>query len=320
VIILHKFKGFLLLLLVFSLSACSDIAQISAEYESVLAAAAFGEAPVLNVTVTFDALYEFASAIGSGRVSVSRIIPDGANAHHFEPRARDLSALRYADLFIKSGLGFEPWANAAVRAAGNDSLIVIEASKGIEPIALDCVDHCHSHGHSHRHSTYDPHIWLSLRNAGTMAENIKLAFIDADPVGADYYRQNLAEFAGHLDALFDEYYRQFQNLENRTIVVSHAVFAYLCRDFGLVQNSIQGVFAEGEPNARALAGLVEFSRNNNVTAVLTERLASPILAESLANEIDADVKIVYTIENAEDGLSYLERMAKNLAVIYEVLR
>ena len=315
---MHKFKGFLLLLPVIFLAACSvDTAQIPTEYEL---AAAFGETPTLSVTVTFDALYEFASAIGGERVSISKIIPDGVNAHHFEPRARDLAALHYADLFIMSGFGFEPWADAAARAAGNSALIVIDASRGVEPIALDCGEHCNSHKHSHHHGAYDPHIWLSLRNAVIMAENIKLAFIDADPGGADYYRQNFADFTGRLDALFDEYYRRFQSVQNRVIVVSHAVFSYLCRDFGLFQSSIQGVFTEGEPNARALSRLVEFSRENNVTAVLTEHLAPPLVAQTLANEIGVDVRVVYTIENAEDGLSYLERMARNLSIIYEVLR
>ena len=317
---MHKFRGFLLLLPAIFIVACSaDTAQSPMMYESAFAMAAIVEAPALSVTVTFDALYEFASAVGGSRVNVSKIIPDGVNAHHFEPRARELTALHYADLFIMSGLGFEPWADTAVSAVGSDSLTVVDASHGVEPIALGCGDHCQSHGHAHHHGVYDPHIWLSLRNAAIMAENIKLAFIDADYSGTDYYRQNFADFAERLDMLFDAYYERFQALEHRTIIVSHAVFAYLCRDFGLIQNSIQGVFAEGEPNARTLAGLVEFSRENNVTAVLTERLASPLIAETLANEIGADVKVVYTIENAEDGLSYLERMARNLAVIYETL-
>ena len=40
---------------------------------------------------------------------------------------------------------------------------------------------------------------------------------------------------------------------HKNFVTGHAAFAYLCRDFGLEQNSVEDVFAEGEPNAAQLA-------------------------------------------------------------------
>jgi len=272
--------------------------------------------PALNVVVTFNALYEFASVVGGERVSVSQIIPDGADAHHFEPVARDLAALQYADIFIMNGLGFEPWAQHAIDAAGHDGLVIIDVSAHIDPIAVS--NDCHGCSGDNR-GAYDPHIWLSLGYAGTIAREITVAFIDADIDGWGYYEKNLSQFLYDLYALYQEYHDRFSALEYRTIVTSHAVFAYLCREFGLYQRSIKGIFSEGEPSARALADLVEFCRENNITVVLTEYLKSPLIAETLANEIDGTVKTIYTIESAEAGLSFIERMAINLAVIYESL-
>jgi len=306
---------FMVILLILSLlTACSGVTTVlPAFYEHSPAAP---DKP-LSVVVTFDALYEFASAVGGGRMSISQIIPNGADAHRFEPAARDFTALNHADVFIMSGLGFEPWAQSAVNAAGHDGLIVVDASGEVEPITVSN-EHC-CEGASCNNGSYDPHIWLSLTNAAIMTENITAAFIRADPDGANYFAKNRDAFISALEDLFQEYYDRFSALENRTIVTSHAIFAYLCRDFGLYQVSISGVFAAGEPTARALSELVEFCRQNNITTVLTEYLKSPLVAETLANEIGGTVKTIFTIESAEAGMSYLDRMAVNLAVIYESL-
>ena len=282
-----------------------------------------GAQPKINVVTTFDAPFELALAIGGDRVSVSKIIPDGAEAHDFEPKAKDIIALSSADVFILSGFGFEPWAASAKAAADRDNLIVTELSRGIEPITVSNGRHDRSHDRddeSHDHDgPYDPHIWLSLTCAVIMAENVRDAFCEADPGGTEEYSRNFDIFTESLDVLFREYSEKFGALENKTIVTGHAVFAYLCRDFGLTQNSVEGVFAEGEPSARALAELVEYCREHNLTTILTEYLSGSSVAETLAGEVGAGVRDIYTMESAENGLTYLERMAENLAVIYESL-
>ena len=88
----------------------------------------------IKVSVTFNAMKEFAEAVGKDKVEVSTIIPDGTEPHDFEPKAQDLAALSSADIFVYNGLGMETWVEDAVSAAKNDKLIVVEASKGAEPI------------------------------------------------------------------------------------------------------------------------------------------------------------------------------------------
>jgi zinc transport system substrate-binding protein len=84
----------------------------------------------------------------------------------------------------------------------------------------------------------------------------------------------------------------------------------------LEQNSVEDIFAEGEPSAQQLAELVDYCLENNVTTVFAEELASPDVSETLANEVGAKVETIYTIESAEDSKSYLERMRENLEKIY----
>ncbi len=258
----------------------------------------------LTVLVSFDAMYELVSAVGKERLSVSVIVPNGMEAHDFEPKAQDIAALSTADVFVYSGLNMESWASEAVASANNEKLIVMEASKDVDPILLSG-------------GGYDPHVWLSLKAAVLEVENIKNALCEADPESAAFYKENAAEFTSELEALYSEYAAKFETLTKRDFVTGHAAFGYLCRDFNLAQISVSDVFAEGEPGARKLSELVEFCRANGITTIFSEELASPEVSETLAREVGAKVKAIYTMENAEDGLTYLERMEKNLAEIYE---
>lgn len=292
-------------------------------------------AGLLNVLVTFDAIYEIASAVGGGRVSIEKIMPDGAEAHDFEPQAKDLAALSSADMLIVNGLGFDSWAEKAASASSNAELLYVDASAGVEPIGLSeseddgrdsnepggeegTLSSSNSHS-SHIHGSYDPHIWLSPVCCAIMAENIRDAFCVCDPDGAEVYTSCCSEFTKSLNDLFAEYSVRFSGLEKRTIVTGHAVFAYLCRDFDLRQNSVEGVFAEGEPSAKALASLIGFCLDNGITTILTEHLASPLVAETLAAEAGAVVDEIYTMEGAEGGATLLERMSSNLDTIYRAL-
>ena len=54
----------------------------------------------LNVSVSFNAMAEFAKAVGKDKVTVSTIIPDGTEPHDFEPKAQDLVGLSKADVFV----------------------------------------------------------------------------------------------------------------------------------------------------------------------------------------------------------------------------
>lgn len=283
----------------------------------------------IKVSVTFDAMKEFVAAVGKDKVEISTIIPAGADSHGFEPKAQDMVKLSSAEIFVYNGLGMEEWAEDAISAANNPALIIVDSSEGADVIERDAdaeehedehedgSEHEDEHGHSH--GKYDPHLWLSLKGAQTQVNNIKDALVKADPSNKDYYEQNYDEFISRLDSLYSEYSSKFEGLEKRSFVTGHAAFGYLCRDFGLEQNSVRDIFAEGEPSAQQLVQLVEYCKENNVTAIFAEEMASPEVSQTLANEVGAKVEIIYTIENPQNDMTYLERMESNLSKIYESL-
>lgn len=265
----------------------------------------------IKVSVTFNALKEFTQAVGGDKVDITTIIPDGMEPHDFEPKAKDLVSLSKARVFVYNGLGMESWAEDTVAAVENKRLYTVDASTGISPISNSDPDEISEHGQ------YDPHIWLSLKCAEIEVGNIRDALIRVDPNNKEFYEKNSSAYISKLEGLYNEYNKKFGTVEKKSFVTGHAAFAYMCRDFGLSQKSVEDVFAEGEPSAQQLTELCEYCRSNNVKTVFSEALASPEVSETLAKEVGASVETIYTVESSEDGKTYLERMETNLQKIYD---
>jgi zinc transport system substrate-binding protein len=273
----------------------------------------------VQVVVSFDAIKELVYVIGKEKVEISKIIPDGAQVHGFEPKAQDLKSLSTADLLVYNGAGMELWIDNAIEAVNNENLVIVDSSLNADLIEIEAVEEEHE-DEDHDHGSFDPHLWLGLKGAQTQIKNIRDGLIKADPNNSEFYSQNYDEFYNQLEKLYQEYSEKFSKIENKTFVTGHAAFGYICRDFGLTQSSVRDVFAEGEPSAKQLAELVEYCKVNNVTTIFSEKLTSPAVSETLANEVGAKVEKIYTIAVNEDNKSYLERMTENLDKIYNSLK
>lgn len=268
----------------------------------------------LKVVVSFNAIREFAEAVGKDKVEIETIIPSGTEAHDFEPKTKDLKALSDAKIFIYNGFGMEPWSDETLKAVNNKNLIVVNASNGSTPITTVDAESSKSN------EKYDPHLWMSLKGAENEAKNIKDAFVKADPSNKDYFEKNYLDFYNKLEQLYKDYNSKFSTLQNKNFVTGHAAFGYLCRDFQLNQNSIEGVFAEGEPSAKKLKELVDYCKENHIKTIFVEDMVSPKVSETLANQVGAKAQKIYTLENTEGGKNYIETMKNNLNLIYNSLK
>jgi zinc transport system substrate-binding protein len=301
------FTGFLLLCMALSLSACGSSADISSADKQPQGK--------LKVVVSFNAMKEFAQAIGKDKVDIQTIIPDGTEPHDFEPKANDLEGLSTAKVFIYNGFGMEnSWMDKALQAVDNKNLITVEASKGATPITNTDPEVVKDDGQ------YDPHLWVSLKGAEIEAKNIKDAFAAADPGNKEYYEKNYSDFYNQLEQLYSEYDKKFKSVTNKSFVTGHAAFGYLARDFGLKQNSVEDVFADGEPSAKKLKELTEYCKENQIKTIFVEDMVSPKVSEALANEVGAKAEKIYTIESKEDNKDYIQSIRDNLEKIYNSLQ
>lgn len=268
----------------------------------------------LRVVVTFNAMKEFTQAVGQDKIHITSLIPDGTEPHDFQPTTKTMQALSKADILIYNSTGMERWVEQATQAAANPKLVIVEAARGTDRISLTEADEIRAHGQ------YDPHTWLSLSCAQTEVKNIAEALATADKTNADFYRKNAAEYNQKLQALLAAYQKKCSQLEQKDFVTGHAAFAYLCRDFGLQQQSIEDVFASGEPSAQNLAKLTAYCKEHNVKTIFVEEAVSPKTSETLAREVGATTQEIYTIECSNGEKNYLTRMEENLDAIYKSLK
>lgn len=293
-----KKKSFIVLILLiasFTLFACTNKKQNNSEGK-------------ISVMVTISPLKEFAEAIGGEKIVVEAMVPEGSEPHDFEPKPKDLAKLNSSNIFVYNGLGMEDWLDKVLETIEDKEKVqVVDSSKDVEIIKTE--------------GKLDPHIWLSLKEAKTQALNIKNALVKVDEKNKEFYEKNYNKLAKDMDQLLESNNKRFGELKNKDFVTGHAAFGYLCRDFGLEQKSVENLLGEeGEPTPQQLKEIVEFSKKNNIKTIFMENAGSAKLSETLAKEVGANVKKIYTIESKEDNKSYIEAMTANLDNIYDSLK
>jgi zinc transport system substrate-binding protein len=224
----------------------------------------------LMVAVTIAPQAEFVERVGGGRVEPIVMVPPGAEPHAYEPTPQQLVRLSTAQAYAQlgSGIAFESVWMARIRDT-NPSLLVIDCAAGIQRVEGD------------------PHLWLSLRHARTMADAIRAGLTRLDPGGAVVYQRNFDTYAAELAQLDSALARQLRASGVRAFLVYHPSWGYFARDYGLDQ---MGVERDGrEPTARQLAQLVDEARAAGLRTLFVSPQFEPRPALAVAAEIGATV-------------------------------
>ena len=253
----------------------------------------------IGVVVSILPHVEFAEKIGGDKVQVTVMVPPGASPHTYEPTPSQLKEVSRAKIYVKVGSGVEfelAWIDKIISV--NKEMLVVDCSKGIKLIEAE-----HEHEEEHEHHGVDPHIWLSLKNAKIMVENIYQCLTQIDPVNQEYYAKNKEKYLQELDELDKEIAQALFGKENRKIMVYHPAWAYFCRDYGLEQIPIE---KEGkEPTPQGIASLIKQARENNITIIFASPEFSTKTAEVIAKEINGNVVLISPLKR-----NYLENMRK----------
>lgn len=287
-------------------------------------------------------VYDFAKKIGGDKVDVELIVPNGQAPHGWEPGQKEIQNLEKANVFIYNGAGLESWTDKVVDTIQNKELVIVDSSEGIELLASthehEHEDEDHDHGHEkaeehkdheddkdheaheehgHEHGAYDPHIWLSPKNATKQLENITKAFVKVDPNNEKYYSENLAKYTEEFKKLDEEYKSKLANTKNKSIVVSHEAYSYLLNEYGIKQIGIEGVNAETEPDAKTMSEIVKVVKENNIKTIFTEDLIETKVADAIAKETGAKTVVLNPLESlsqeeVKNNDDYLSVMKNNL--------
>lgn len=161
----------------------------------------------VNVVSTLPTLKALVEEVGGDRVEVTALAKGDQDPHFVSPTPVLMRRTREATLFIENGFSLELWADEVVNGSGNSKIFRgtpgrVIAGNGIAALEVPSVL---SRELGDIHPQGNPHVWLDPLLAKVEAENIAAALKQADPAGASYYDERLADFKGRIDvAMFGE--------------------------------------------------------------------------------------------------------------------
>lgn len=271
----------------------------------------------LQVAASFYPMAEFARNVGGDRAEVFVLVPDGAEAHDWEPSPADLTRLGRAQVFVYNGV-VEPWAKQALTALSERKILAMQAGLGLYERAGEVhEEEHHEHDHGCTHGKQDPHVWISPKKAIVQVERIASVLCEADEKNAKYYQDNSAKYVEQLKALDTQLINLAKNAPRKVFVTAHAAFGHLADDYGLRQMAVNGLSPHAEPTPADLQRLIKVVQEEKVRYVFFETLTDPKLAKLVADETGAEISVLDPLEGLnEEGrkkkLDYLQIMQRNI--------
>jgi zinc transport system substrate-binding protein len=205
----------------------------------------------------------------------------------------------------------------------NRNMSVVDASDGIKLIKMESeYDHegeAHNEGEPKEHNAeehgegYDPHIWVSPKNAIIMLDNIYKALISLDPKNEGYYTSNKEAYVKELKALDSEIQKALSGKKSRMFMVFHPAWGYFARDYGLEQIPIE----EGgkEPTAKGIQNLIDQAKEHNIKVIFASPQFSTKSAEVIAREIKGRVVLIDPLE--KDYIANLRKLSQAFSEVME---
>jgi zinc transport system substrate-binding protein len=265
-----------------------------------------GSTGISVVTSVYPLTY-VAERIGGDHVDVTSLAKPGQEPHDLELGVRETAELTDADLLVY-GAGLQPAVDDAVK--DNAPGAVVEALQTItdDPPAI-------KGPRPPRVIEGDPHFWMDPRALATVARAVEDRLSELDPDHADDYRQNASALVADLAELDGRTSEGLHDCERRVVVVSHDAFAYYGYRYDLDFEPVVGLSPESEPSPAHLAELQQLIRDDGITTVFSETLASPKMAETLSDDLGIATAVLDPIEGLSDETAdedYLSLMDADL--------
>ncbi|MFI9273751.1 metal ABC transporter solute-binding protein, Zn/Mn family [Kitasatospora sp. NPDC052896] len=266
----------------------------------------------LKVVASFYPMQYLAEQIGGDHLEVTGLTPAGAEPHDLELTAKQVGTVQRAGvvLYLK---GLQPTVDKAVAESNASQVVDAAAASPLVDHHLDEDTEGHD-GHPSSEAAGDPHVWLDPSRYAAVARSVGDGLAKADPTHAADYQQRTEAVVQRLDGLDQQYRDGLRSCSGKAFVTSHAAFGYLADHYGLQQIAINGVDPESEPTPARLARIQQAAKANGVSTIFFETLASPKLADSVAQDLKLKTAVLDPIEGVKDPTrsDYFSVMGQNL--------
>lgn len=302
----------------------------------------------LSIVCTSFPQYDFVKQIigeNPAGIEVTYLLKSGIDLHNYQASAEDMVKIRSSNLFLYIGGESEKWAEEVVKQVDASEfhalalINVVEAKEEeiIEGMEADHEDKDHEkeglvgvnpEGEEHEEE-FDEHVWLSLKNAEVIVNEICNEISNIDPSNSEYYKNNATSYTQELKELDEQFTDYTKNAARDTILVADRFpFRYFVDDYNLrYYAAFVGCSAETEAKFETIAFLSKKVEELNLPAVLIIDGSDGSIAKTViknSNQENVSIKTLnsmqsVSMEDIKSGVSYLNVMKENLQVIKEAL-
>ena len=316
----------LAMMAVFCMAACGGTSEFNKE-----------DGKIKIVTTIFPE-YDWIKAVMGDKAEgadITLLLDNGVDLHSYQPTAEDILKISTCDMFIYVGGESDEWVEDALATAQNKDICVINLMEVLgdnvkEEETVEGMQEEKEHDHEDGDKEYDEHVWLSLKNAGTLVEAIADGLTKIDQSNAQIYKANADSYISELKQLDEEYAETVDKAPIKTILFGDRFpFRYMADDYGIrYYAAFVGCSAETEASFETISFLARKADELDLPAVITIEGSDKKLAETIVkNTASENMKILTmdsmqaaTSKDAAEGITYISVMRKNLEVLREALK
>ena len=282
--------------------------------------------PVI-VTTLFPA-YDFARQIAGERATVILLVPPGAEAHSFEPTAKDMIRIQESTLFFCNGGESEAWVEELLEDQQIETLRMLDCVDALEEETVEGMQEIfeEEEGEDEEGPEYDEHVWTSPINAQILCRAIAARLSKLDPEHADDYAANAERYCAQLAELDGEFREIVSQSKRRTVIFADRFpLRYFTEEYGLeYYAAFPGCAEDTEPSARTVAYLIDRVREGEIPAVFYIEFSNEKMADVICEDTGCEKRLFHschsvTPEELAAGVSCVDLMRGNVESLREAL-
>lgn len=268
--------------------------------------------------------YDFARTIVGDDANIKMLLKPGGEIHDFDPTPQDILDIENSAIFIYTGGESDEWVKNILHSINTDKIHLIRMMDAVEAVEEEIIDGMDEEKEGN--ITYDEHVWTSPLNAIKIINAIKTTLVEVFPEKENTFADNAEKYITKLSELDQEFRRVAENSQRKTLIFGDRFpLRYFTDEYKLTYYAaFPGCSEQTEASSKAVSFLTKKIEAEKIPVVLKTELSNGKLADILSAETNTKVLEFHSAHNVSvddfnNGVTYVDLMKRNLTVLEEAL-
>jgi zinc transport system substrate-binding protein len=230
----------------------------------------------LKVVASIFPLASIVQEIVGDKLTVTTIVPSGADPHHFELTPSSARAIHEADVVFMVGGHFDEWV-LGPDIGGKSRPRFVKFSEILRDSLIPLGE------------SFNPHLWLDPLLAKKMAGVVDTILIGMESPNSDYFHARAQAFCSKIDSLHESTLSRLKQSGFTVFVSLHPAWSYFARRYGLNEIDTIEMSHDQEPSVKHIAAVIAKMRKTGTRFILAEEFTNKGLADAVASQTGAEV-------------------------------